>query len=362
MVKKWIKQGLKAVFNASAPLFSKKSDMDEKKAREILTACSPPPAGVARAENRVVEPVCDLQIVIPAYNVAEFLEGCMDSVLSQKTKYDFRVVLVDDGSTDETPKIADRYRANPRVRVIHQENRGFSGARNVAMEVLFARYIMFVDSDDLLHPGAIEALLDAAYANDCDVAEGGAYYLTGEEQTLMYRHDKAEMVDAAQTFHGQPWGKVYRTELFRNLRFPEGFWYEDSILAFLVWPVVKRTCTVTEMAYIHRRNPKGITASSQGRPKAVDTYWITEALAQERQTLGLPADEAYFAQLLDQIRLNHYRVRQLSEDAQEAVFVLSCELMARTFGENWPESGEKTLVSALKNRDFGAYRMCCKLY
>lgn len=358
MLKKIIKSTIKAALTAAAPLCSKKSDMDSETAREVLEAFSPRPTGTALTQNTLLSPTCDLQIIIPAYNVEEYLAQCMDSVLSQQTKYDFRVILVDDGSTDTTPAIADRYAADPRVQVIHQANRGFSGARNVALKEIFARYIMFVDSDDMLCPGAVEALLDAAYAHDCDVTEGGAYYLTGDEQTIMYRYDTAAPADAF-SFHGQPWAKVYKAALFENLRFPEGFWYEDSILSFLIWPVVKSARTVTEMAYIHRRNPKGITAASRGRSKAIDTWWITEQLISERAALSLPKDEAYFAQLIDQIKLNHYRIKALPENIQEAVFTLTCALLTEQF-PTFPQ--ETTLTKALKTKNFGTFKMCCKFY
>ena len=358
MLKSLIKSTLKTACNLTAPLFSKTSTMDEQTARSLLQSFSPRPTGSALTKNKVVTPTCDLQIIIPAYNVEDYLAACLDSVLSQKTKYHFHVILVDDGSTDATPAIADRYAGHENLTIIHQANRGFSGARNVALEEIFGRYLMFVDSDDILCPGAIEALLDEAFAHDCDVVEGGTYYLTGTEQTLMYRYEKNEKADPF-TFHGQPWAKVYKAHLFENLRFPEGFWYEDSILAFLIWPVAQNTRHIPEMAYIHRRNPKGITAASRGRPKALDTYWITEQLVTERETLALPKDEAYFSQLIDQIQLNHYRLKALPENIREATFTLTCDLLNTHF-PTFPQ--QTTLTKALKTKNFGTFQMCCKFY
>ncbi len=358
MLRSLIKSTLKTACNIVAPLCAKTSTRTPAEARAILEAFSPRPTGSALTENTLVTPTCDLQIIIPAYNVEEYLATCLDSVLSQQTKYHFHVILVDDGSTDATPAIADRYAGHENLTIIHQANRGFSGARNVALEEIFGRYLMFVDSDDILHPGAIEALLDEAFAHDCDVVEGGTYYLTGTEQTLMYRYEDSQTVSPF-TFHGQPWAKVYKAHLFQNLRFPEGFWYEDSILSFLIWPVVKTCRQISAMAYIHRRNPKGITAASRGRPKAVDTYWITEQMTQERETRNLPKDEAYFAHLLDQIQLNHYRIKALPQEIQEAAFILTCDLLTQQF-PTFPQ--QTTLTKSLKEKNFGTFQMCCKLY
>lgn len=363
MLKKVIKNGLKTTLHAVSPLFSRKTSMEAGKAREVLRNYSPRPIGTAKAENRILEPVCDLQIVIPAYNVEAYLAECMDSVMAQETKYDFRVILIDDGSTDGTSAIADRYAADPRVTVIHQANRGFSGARNVGLAEIFGRYIMFVDSDDKLYPGAIESLLDAAMLHDCDVVEGGAYYLDSGNTTVMYRYASPEQIPSpAAVFHGQPWAKVYRAEIFRHLQFPEGFWYEDSILAFLVWPTVRSAWAVPEMAYVHRVNWAGITKTSQGKPKAVDTYWITEQLMAEHQSAGLPADAEYFQEFLNQVHLNHRRVTALPEEIQESMFVLSCELMTQYFSSEIIANARGNLAKSLRTRDFGMFKMYCRIF
>lgn len=362
-IKQQIKTALRGVLTFSSPLFSKKSTLDPAAAKESLLQCSPIPNGTAKANNRVLEPACDLQIVIPAYNVEQYLEACMDSVLAQETKYSFRVILIDDGSTDQTPGIADKYARDARVTVIHQKNRGFSGARNVGLSEIFGKYIMFVDSDDMLCQGAIEALLDTAFRHDCDVVEGGAYYLTETEKTIMYRYSQAEKISApSSVFHGQPWAKVYKARLFESLCFPEGFWYEDSILSFFIWPAVQNAYVVPEMTYFYRRNQAGITATSKGKPKAIDTYWITETLMAERAQTGLPVDALYLEQILHQIHLNQHRVTALPAEIQESMFVLSCELIQRYFPPEVLAGTQSKLLKSLMTRDFGAFKMCCMIY
>ena len=361
-IKGAIKGTLKGILNTAAPVFSRKTVLDPESARETLLRFSPPPTGTAAAENRLLEPECDLQIVIPAYNVEAYLAQCMDSVLGQETKYTYHVILVDDGATDATPAIADTYSDDPRVTVVHQRNKGHSGARNTGIREIFGKYIMFVDSDDFLLPGAIDALLDTAFAHDCDLVEGGAYYVYDHGKAIMHRCKSDQKISSPYALHGQPWGKVYRGSLFEHLCFPEGYWYEDSLLSYLIFPNVKNAWVAGHMVYGYRINQSGIVKTSHGKPKSVDTYWITEELMSEHAQAGLPADATYFRYILLQIRLNQHRIADLPEEIQECVFVLTCGLFCGTFPTDLDVSGNRTLVKALRTRDFGMYKMCCKLF
>lgn len=362
-IKAAVKSTLQFCLNASSPLFRRISAMDASTAREKLASCSPRPTGTAEASNRLLPPRCDLQIVIPAYNVEKYLAACMDSVLAQETKYTYHVILIDDGSTDATPAIADRYTADSRVTVIHQENRGLSGARNTGIRELFGKYVMFVDSDDLLMPAAVEALLNTAFRFDCDLVEGGAYYVFDDRRTLMHRYPASELISSPlDVLHGHAWGKVYRAGLFESLRFPEGYWYEDSLLSYLIFPRLRRTGVSSEVVYGYRINPSGIVKASQGKPRAVDTFYITETLIAAHDRAGLPVDDAYLRYLLLQFRLNQFRLADLPGEIQESVFVLTCGLYERIFPEDWTDRRSRALLRALKRRDFGAFRMCCKLF
>lgn len=357
-----IKGALNCFLNITAPVFSQKSTLDRSEALDTLASFSPRPAGTAKADNRLLPPTCDLQIVIPAYNVGEYLAQCMDSVLNQRTNYTYHVILVDDGSTDATPAIADTYCYDPRVTVIHQKNRGLSGARNTGIREIFGKYIMFIDSDDFLLDGAIDAMLNTAFRHDCDLVEGGAYYVTGSGRTVMHRYSADRKAADPYTLHGHAWGKLYRGSIFRQLCFPEGFWYEDSLLSYLIFPNVREAWVVGHMVYGYRVNESGIVRSSHGKPKSIDTYWITEELMAEHAQAGLPADAAYFRYILLQIRLNQHRVADLPERIQESVFVLTCDLFCSTFPTDLDAACSRTLIKALRTRDFGMYRCCCRIF
>ena len=119
----------------------------------------------------------DLEIIIPAYNEEKHIEKCLKSVLNQKSDYNFHIICIDDGSTDATGALIDGF-SDSRLTVIHQDNRGFSGARNAGIEKADGRYIMFVDSDDFLADGAVQALMQAAYNNEADIVEGSVVTCT----------------------------------------------------------------------------------------------------------------------------------------------------------------------------------------
>ena len=117
-----------------------------------------------------------ISIIIPVYNVAGYLENCLDSILAQ-TFQDFDVYIVDDGSTDETPAICDRYAAqNEKITVIHKKNEGVSIARNVAIEQAKGDYFVFFDGDDHVEPECLEEMYQAAVSKNADSVIAGYYF------------------------------------------------------------------------------------------------------------------------------------------------------------------------------------------
>ena len=146
-----------------------------KEAEDVLSAIHPDKGQTCLCNNSI-EPVYDLHIIIPVYNTASYLRECLDSVFHQQTKFSFFVSIVDDGSTDNSPVLLDDYHASLQgtshysaTEIIHQDHQGPSGARNAALRNIRGKYLMFVDSDDKLLPGAIESLMTAAIDNDADI-------------------------------------------------------------------------------------------------------------------------------------------------------------------------------------------------
>ena len=94
--------------------------------------------------SNVIEYIYDLQIIIPAYNVEHYISNCLDSVLSQKTKYKILVTVINDGSRDDTYKVLKQYEKDKRLEIINQKNKGFSGARNTGLRHIKAKYLFWI--------------------------------------------------------------------------------------------------------------------------------------------------------------------------------------------------------------------------
>lgn len=129
---------------------------------------------------------------------------------------------------------------------------------------------MFVDSDDILGQNAIEKLMRKAIATDADIVAGNYISISFNGKTRFKGSDyKEEKVSPCDYLYGQPWGKVYKHEFFQNLRFPEGYWYEDSIFAQIMWPLVDNVYTIPDIVYKYRNNLKGISHKVEAKKKIV---------------------------------------------------------------------------------------------
>lgn len=233
-----------------------------------------------------------ISVIVPVYNVEQYLRRCVDSVLGQ-TFSDFELILVDDGSPDASGAICDGFaRQDGRVRVIHQKNGGLSAARNAGIELALAEsgseYLCFVDSDDYLDKRYLEALLAAAEELDCPVAVCGVQRTAGEPLTGAPLGQPVRM-DAmdyycrdAQT--AVAWNKLYRKALFAGVRYPVGRIHEDEFTTYRLLYAAGTAAVVDAPLYAYFQNPAGITGGSwkPGRMDALDAFQEQAAFARER--------------------------------------------------------------------------------
>ncbi len=294
----------------------------------------------------------DLQIIVPVYNQDRFVKSCIDSVLCQVTRCNYIVTIINDGSTDRSSEILDSYKGNPQIEMINQENKGISGARNSGLNCLKGRYVMFLDSDDELAEGSIQSLYEY-FSEEMDVIGGGYYTMTAEGENMEKISPKSNKQ------HSFPWGKAIKSELFSSIYFPECYWFEDTIMPFIVFPLAEKMINIDVPLYRYRQNPSGITFSSRGNPKILDTLYVTLRLLQDRSLLGIEPDAAYYDSLLYQIRINQYRLSTLkNRDVEKAAFRLLSDIIIRCNGK----TGSKRLRGverAVFQRSFSAFLWAC---
>lgn len=308
----------------------------------------------------------DLELIVPVYNVERFLPACLDSIFSQETSHRFRVIAVDDGATDRSGDILDACR-DERLTVIHQANRGLAGARNAGLDQATAPWLFFLDSDDLLSPGALEALFAAARAHDAVLVEGAYAVVDPEDKLRGLKSHRDGVLSPRADCYGYAWGKLISAELFRDLRFPEGYLFEDSLQAQILYPRLERegltACGLSRETVRYRQNPHGIVRSSHGNPKSLDSLWITLALRQDRLRLGFADDPAYYEYLLSMLVITRRRTEALGDQVGRAVFALQRDLLIREFASfDTARPAYQMLERAVREGDYGRYRLFCSLH
>lgn len=363
------KSGLgKAVLPLAMPFIKKTAllpSFDE--AIAFLSSVSPDPENSCICERAVQKyGHFDLDIIIPAYNVEKYIKRCIDSALSQKTEYSFRLIIIDDGSKDGTGAIIDSYAEDSRVMIIHQENRGLSGARNRGLEYANAQYIMFLDSDDSLVDGSIQAMMACAHKNSAVLVEGAYNTINTVGKICSSVSHKSGILDCRKDFYGFAAMKIISHELVKAIQFPKDYWYEDSIMAQIIYPLAQnsgfKSYGVAEPVYNYTINPAGITANSRKRPKCIDSLWITLQLYKDRQKLGLENDQAYYEYILSMIVLSYRRAEYQSEDVKKAMFVIWKDFLEKEFsGFDTDDAKKKILQQAVLVGNFKLYTLACKL-
>lgn len=207
-----------------------------------------------------------ISVIIPVYNSERFLRECIDSVLGQSF-VDWELIIVDDGSTDGSARIADEYgRSSDKIRVFHNENRGPGLARNFAIDLAQGEYITFVDADDCLMPDSLKILHDAMVATEADVAIGN--HTSGKSFKMPKRYSsRMEIhtnIEALQTllyqtgFSSAPWGKLYRRDSFDKVRFSHYHCYEDLHFLALLFLECRTVVYVDATVYFYRENPASL--------------------------------------------------------------------------------------------------------
>ena len=210
-----------------------------------------------------------ISVIVPIYNVEKYLQKCVDSILNQ-TYENLEIILVDDGSTDNCPKICDCYqKKDKRIRVIHKENGGLSDARNCGLDIAKGEYIGFVDSDDFIDSNMYSLLINIMKKQCTDLAvcnylkvDKNYKIISNKNNDLPIKDERINkrtfflrIVNEKEWYYIVAWNKLYRKDIFDNLRFPIGKIHEDE---FLIHHIINKckfiSCINQPLYYYVERN------------------------------------------------------------------------------------------------------------
>lgn len=211
-----------------------------------------------------------ISIIVPIYKVEKYLKTCLDSILNQ-TYRNIEIILVDDGSPDGCSEICDAYAAmDDRIHVIHQPNGGVASARNAGLAAATGEWIGWVDADDWIEPDTFAYLLENALCTDADICICGRFEelrnrtpLFGiPEKKLMERTDALCALLEERYMDSALYDKLWRAELFRDIRFPDGRTYEDLATLYRLFVKAERIMCLSEPKYHYRRRDDGIVGDT----------------------------------------------------------------------------------------------------
>ena len=253
-----------------------------------------------------------ISVIVPVYNVEEYLEECLESIKRQ-TYTDIEVILVNDGSTDGSKEICERYcEKNSRFKLVNQENKGLSGARNRGMLESKGEFISFVDSDDVLKEDMLEQLMKQMTSEDIDIVE---CWYTNEKQELelstpknvktIFQGDSKEALVSLckdNIVRLNAVAKLFRRQVIVNFPFLEGLFYEDVYGGIGILKHIRKMVKINYIGYYYRVR-QGSIMNREFNIKNLDLFTICDKL--EKLYQGDTDSLAYIHRRLFHLVLMH---------------------------------------------------------
>jgi glycosyltransferase involved in cell wall biosynthesis len=230
-----------------------------------------------------------VSLIIPIYKVEKYLKRCVDSIINQ-TYTNLEIILVDDGSPDNCGNICDEYAgSDSRIRVIHKPNGGLSDARNAGLDIATGEYVGFIDSDDFIHPEMFEDLYRRSRKYDADIAQCSFRRVTGDEMVESTDADNEKVISTLEALdyiytpfcvdYIVAWNKLYKKELFDNLRFPKSKIHEDEFTTYKLFYRSNKIVICDKKYYYYFQSPNSIIRSNFNVKKLDYAEAIEERIA-----------------------------------------------------------------------------------
>ena len=223
-----------------------------------------------------------ISVIVPVYNVQVYLKKCLTSIISN-TYSCLEIILVDDGSTDQSGTICDQFaNLDKRIKVIHKKNGGLSSARNAGLDIANGDYIFFVDSDDWLEKSIFEKMVKSVHLSKADIVQCGYvretdstnnYLFKPENKIFLGRYEISRELLLQNNIIVNAWNKLYRKDVIGDVRFFEGKNNEDNIFITDLLPKIKSISVISDPLYHYVIRSNSITQAKTSEKKVEDLYF-----------------------------------------------------------------------------------------
>ena len=270
-----------------------------------------------------------VSIIVPVYNVATYLQECVDSIIHQ-TYTNLEIILVDDGSTDNSGEICDEYaKADSRVKVIHQKNGGAGKAKNTALDVVTGEYVAFLDGDDCFGLNYIKIMLETMEKNDADIVQCALsrYYKSGERGSDNAASGEYTAEAFLEKFLSE-WtvslfaNKLFKATLLKEVRFYTGRLIDDEFFTYKSVIKASKICVIEDGLYLYRMRKTSVTSLGRWRQRLLDRI----AYYTERYDIVVKSypslKKSYLTNLADnliQIKNDTYEFPDLTKEANKCM-------------------------------------------
>ncbi len=302
--------------------------------------------------------LCDISILVPMYNAENTIEKCINSICNQNTKYNYEIIIVNDGSTDESLTVLEKLNKD-NIRIINQANKGISYTRNILLENANGKYITFLDSDDYFEDGFIEKMLDKI------IKENLQYVKCNYTKVNQYgKRIKSSNYTRETNFNDLDeylWGAVLEKKMYQGISFPENYWFEDMINGIYILPKVKLYGIIEDSLYKYVEYKVSAT-KIQGKIKNyknLDQFFLVSEIIRNYNVRNIRFDREQIKKILNELGpMLMIRTRKLDIKVRKAIFILACYEFNKIKEEYCVDNGD-ILVKSLINENFISWNLYC---
>lgn len=310
----------------------------------------------ARTHSGTEELYYDLTVIIPVHNSGKCLHNCLYSVLNQECLYRLQIIIVDDGSTDNSREIlkhfTDLHIPGKDIRIIYQEHAGLSAARNVGLIQAEGKYLMFLASEDYLAAGGLQNAVSELIQQEADFVQMQYIIKRGQRMKAGPHVKEGVYTDYSSMcrISGSASMKIFRSSLFDNMGFPEKYWFGDAIIPFRIYPKCQKAVVLPNIGYIYQKNISKEDSDKKQMNRNLESILVIDKVLMKKE---LP--DGYMDELLRYFTFSIYDfLKYFPERTIQFAFLTACDMIQAVAQK--PSELYLELYEAFQTRDYGIWK------